>query len=62
MTTPIIDPSTLTEEQSDALRIFYWDAKTDLDAENELSQTVGYARVTLLDALFGEEFFNTKQE
>lgn len=63
MTTPIIDPLTLTEGQRESIRIFYWDAKTDLDSENELPQNVGYGRATLLEALFGSEFFNDiKQE
>lgn len=62
MTAPVINPSTLTEEQRDMLRIFYLDAKSNLDSENELPQTVGYARITLIYALFGEEFFNEKGE
>lgn len=62
MNTPVIDPSTLSEEQRERLLIFYWDAETDSEAHNELSQTVGYARKTLLEALFGKEFFTNQKE
>lgn len=62
MNKPIINPSTLSEEQRELLLIFYWDAETDLEAHNELPQTVGYARKSLLEALFGSEFFTNHKE
>lgn len=57
MNTPIIDPSTLTEEQRNNIRTFNLYAEGDLESGNELIQAVGYGRKTLLDVLFGRGFF-----
>lgn len=63
MNKPIIDPSKLSEEQRASLRKSYWVAKTYLGLYNESLRYVGIGRTTLLEALFGSEFFNdTKQE
>lgn len=57
MDTPIIDPSTLTEEQREKINILYMYAKTDIDGQNEIGQVAGYARKILLEALFCKDFF-----
>ncbi len=55
--TPIIDPSTLTKKQQKEISILYMYAKTDIDGHSEMGRVVGYARKTILEALFGKEFF-----
>ncbi len=57
MNAPIIDPSTLIEEQRNKIYTLYSYAEEDLESDNELIQNVGYGRKTLLDVLFSREFF-----
>lgn len=57
MESPIIAPSTLTEEQKEAIRILYMYAETDRAGSNEFVQFAGYANVILLEELFGVDFF-----
>lgn len=53
----LIDPQTLTEEQKKHLHIYYWEAENDLKNDKKLIQLIGYGRITLLESVFGEEFF-----
>lgn len=57
MNNPIINSSILTEEQKNTLNKLYWEAREDARANNELSQMVGYARMTLLELIFGKTIF-----
>ncbi len=57
MSNSIINPSTLTEEQKDALDNLYQEAREDARADNELSQLVSYSRITLLELIFGKTIF-----
>ncbi len=61
MTTPIIDPSTLTEGQREAIRRYYQDLQHDislLDRDSESYILAGYlGGLTALENLFGKDFF-----
>jgi len=58
MTAPVIDPSTLTEEQKNRIKdAFFIASKTNVP-----NKDYAYGTTDILKWLFGEEFFNTKQE
>ena len=54
---PIINPSTLTEEQREAIKGMYKECKLRSESEYKTDILTGVARVFMLKWLFGENFF-----
>lgn len=62
MTTPIIDPATLSEEQREAIIAMYSAEKQlELSGETENEKTVGRTICMTLEWLFGYNYFNKEE-
>lgn len=61
MTTPIINPATLTEEQREAIKGMYKECKLRSESEYKTDILTGVARVFMLKWLFGENFFKKEE-
>lgn len=61
MNTPIIDPSTLTEEQKQAIRLYYSEAEDFIESVYPFIVAYGYGEKMLLERLFGKEFFEKRE-
>ncbi len=59
MTTPIIDPSTLSEEQREAIREEYDGWAVFLNTRDDLAAKFALAAI---EEIFGKEFFKQKGE
>lgn len=65
MNNPIIDPSTLTEEQREAIRQEYIHNSEMYDLGCVVPATMGTmhnGKMELLETLFGSELFNDKEK
>lgn len=58
---PIINPSTLTEEQREAIKGMYKECKLRSESEYKTDILTGVARVFMLKWLFGENFFKKEE-
>lgn len=63
MTTPIIDPSTLCEEQREAIRIAYQSLQNEKPSIQENApRYFGFlGGITALELLFGSKFFTNQK-